>query len=293
MSSWEELYVDREIDDAWRNFRRQVTAALEEPDEADWMFIPESVAADRRYARLIRDDVWFMVSGPATDPVEFGRDDIDRAVAHLVGILRGEFDVMHPSFLLWVAGLDTDEEHRLDAGWRSAHVPAPEPLTGVRSEVWSSLDPRMLIENVDAALSDLLDHTPHKADDGEIFVEGRRGGMCAISVRNFDIEVWTALAMGVDEEASRAGALEMLPKLTEEHPRYRFVLTEGMLIASTVVDGVTFVPDQLRRTMEATLQLHRDHDGLTDFLIELAHRQPGCQPDDNSVEGPGAQETLF
>ena len=298
MSSWEEVYVDREIDEAWRSFRRQVTAALEDDESAeiDWLFVAETATVDDEVAFgacLSRDDVWFTVGRIWTFPTpEFSRREIDRAVARLIDVLRNDCGVLHPSFLQWEADSGTDAERLLDLDLTS-RAPAPEPSVGVRSEVWSSLDPQMLVENVDVVLGDLFGHPPYKADDGEIFVQGQRGGLCMIGVRNFDIEVWTTIALGVEDEASRAGALEMLPKLTTDHPRYRFVLTDGMLVASTVVDGVTFVPDQLRRAMEATLQLHRDYDGLSDFLIELAHPQPGCQPGDDSVAGPGTQGTLF
>lgn len=289
MPSWEELYVDREIDDAWRSFRQQVTAALEEPDDVDWLFEVEGVDPDdASQASLIRDDVWFTVSRMTGDVVEFVPGDIDRAVAHLLAVLRDEWKVVHPSFVRWMADPSSDEPRRIAL---TSRVPAPEQLTGVRSEVWSSLDPRLLVENVDTFLSELFGHGPHKCDDGQVGIEGRRGGLCTIRVHDFDIEVWTAIAAGLEEDASLNGAMDMMPRLLQENPRYRFFLTDGMFVAATVVDGVSFVPDQLRRAIDATLALNVDYDGLSDFLIELAHPQPGCQPD--PAEASDVQETLF
>ena len=40
--------------------------------------------------------------------------------------------------------------------------------------------------------------------------------------------------------------------------------------ASTFVDGVTFVPDQLTRTINSTSAPASDHDSLGDYLRELA-----------------------
>ena len=249
---WAERFVDREIDDAWRTFRGLVTHVVEAGLEADgrgeWRFVPQT-AAPAREAILSVDD-WA---------------DIDRAVAAVITELRDELHVLHPSFVDWTA--DGVEQPPLPPG---RGLPR-EPLSGVRSEVWSGLTHEWLVEHVDDLLAERLGHPPVKKPSGSVALRsGRTGRTCMVRVDKMRVDVWTGLADNLTESISIEGALALIPALRDEHPTFTFELGGGVLLASTFVDGVTFVPDQLTRAINATFALASDHDELGEYLRELA-----------------------
>lgn len=249
---WAERFVDREIDDAWRAFRRLVThvveAALEVEGKGEWTFTPQTLTPSRTAS--LRVDDW---------------SDIDRAVARVVTELRDELHVLHPSFVDWTA--DGVEQPPLPPG---RPLP-PETLPGVRSDVWSGLTHEWLVEHVDDLLTERLGHPPIKKPSGSIALRsGRTGRVCMVRVDKLRVDVWTGLAVDVTDPASIAGAEALIRELRDEHPTYAFDVEGGVLLASTFVDGVTFVPDQLTRAINCTFALASDHDELADYLRQLA-----------------------
>jgi hypothetical protein len=249
---WAERFVDREIDDAWRAFRRLVThvveAALEADGKGEWLFFPQT-------------------SMPAPPAILFVDDpsDIDRAVVTLVAELRDELHVLHPAFIDWTADGTSQPPLPLGRG-----LPA-EPLPGVRSEVWSGLTHEWLVEHVDELLAERLGHPPIKKPSGSIALRsGRSGSVCLVRVNKMRVDVWTGLAADITATASIQGAQALIPRLRDEYPTFTFEVGDGVLLASTFVDGVTFVPDQLTRAITSTFALASDHDGLGDYLRELA-----------------------
>lgn len=253
---WAERFVDREIDDAWRAFRGLVTHVVEATLEADgrgeWLFFPQT-------------------SMPAPPTILFVDDasDIDRAVATLITELRDELHVLHPAFVDWTA--DGASQPPLPLG---RDLPR-EPLPGVRSEVWSGLTHDWLVEHVDELLAERLGHPPIKKPSGSIALRsGRSGSVCMVRVDKMRVDVWTGLADDVTSSASIQGAEALIPQLRDEHPAFTFEVGNGVLLASTFVDGVTFVPDQLTRAIVNTFALASDHAGLGDYLQELGSAAP-------------------
>lgn len=249
---WAERFVDREIDDAWRAFRRLVThvveAGLESDGQGEWRFVPQATAPARE--AVLSVDNWA---------------DIDRAVAAVITELRYELHVLHPSFVDWTA--DGVEQPPLPPG---RGLPR-EPLAGVRSEVWSGLTHEWLVEHVDDLLAERLGHPPIKKPSGTVALRsGRTGRACMVRVDKMRVDVWTGLADDLNEPASIEGALALIPALREEHPTFTFEVGCGILLASTFVDGVTFVPDQLTRAINSAWALASDHEELGAYLRDLA-----------------------
>ena len=91
-----------------------------------------------------------------------------------------------------------------------------------------------------------------------------------VRVDKMRVDVWTGLADNLTESISIEGALALIPALRDEHPWFTFELGSGVLLASTFVDGVTFVPDQLTRAINSTWSLANDHENLGEYLRELA-----------------------
>ena len=54
---------------------------------------------------------------------------------------------------------------------------------------------------------------------------------------------------------------------------FTFEIGNGVLLASTFVDGVTFVPDQLSRAITSTFALASDHEALGEYLRGLAESE--------------------
>ncbi|HUQ00005.1 MAG TPA: hypothetical protein VM093_06030 [Aeromicrobium sp.] len=249
---WAERFVDREIEDAWRAFRRLVTnvveAALEIDGRGEWLFFPQS--AMPAPAVILYVDDWA---------------DIDRAVARVIAELRDELHVFHPSFVDWKAkGID---QPPLPLG----RALQPEPLPGVRSEVWSGLTHDWLVEHVDDVLGERLGHAPFKKPSGSIALRsGRTGRVCMVRVANMHIDIWTGLADEITDPVAIEGAEALIPQLRGEHPTFAFEVGNGVLLASTFVDGVTFVPDQLTRAINSTFALASDHETLGDYLRQLS-----------------------
>lgn len=249
---WAERFVDREIDDAWRAFRRLVThvveAGLESDGRGEWLFFPQTTMPAP--AAILYVDDWA---------------DIDRAVARVITELRDEMHVFHPSFVDWTA--QGVAQPPLPLG----RALPPEPLPGVRSEVWSGLTQEWLVEHVDDVLAERLGHAPVKKPSGSIPLRsGRTGRVCMVRVNSMRVDIWTGLADNLTSPASIAGAEELIPRLRDEHPTYTFEVGNDVLLASTFVDGVTFVPDQLTRAINATFSLASDHKELGTYLRELA-----------------------
>ena len=249
---WAERFVDREIEDAWRAFRRLVThvveAVLEVDGHGEWVFVPQT-ATPSQTAILYVDD-WA---------------DIDRAVAAVITELREELHVLHPSFVDWTAeGVD---QPPLPPG---RGLPR-EPMRGVRSDVWSGLTHEWLVEHVDDLIAERLGHRPIKRPSGSIALRsGRTGRACMVRVAKMRIDIWTGLADQLTDPASIEGAEVLIPALRDEYPAYTFELGGGVLLASTFVDGVTFVPDQLTRAINCTWSLANDHEELGSYLRDLA-----------------------
>jgi hypothetical protein len=249
---WAERFVDREIDDAWRAFRRLVThvveAALETHGEGEWVFVPQTAAPTRSATLSVTD--W---------------SDIDRAVASVIAELRDELHVLHPSFIDWTA--DGTSQPPLPPG----RVLPPEPPRGVRADIWSGLTHEWLVEHVDDLLAERLGHRPVKKPSGSVALRsGRTGRVCMVRVNAMRIDIWTGLAADITAPASVEGAEALIPQLREAYPTFTFEVGEGVFLASTFVDGVTFVPDQLTRAINSTWSLASDHLGLGDYLRDLA-----------------------
>ncbi len=249
---WAERFVDREIDDAWRAFRRLVThvveAALEAHGKGEWVFVPQETGPAR--SAVLSVDDW---------------SDIDRAVAGVITELRDELHVLHPSFLDWTA--EGTSQPPLPPG----RALPPEQLRGVRAEVWSGLTHEWLVEHVDDLLAERLGHRPVKKPSGSVALRsGRTGCICIVRVNGMRVDVWTGLAADLTAPASIEGAQALIPQLRDEHPTYTFEVGNGVLLASTFVDGITFVPDQLTRAINSTFALASDHESLGEYLRELA-----------------------
>ena len=249
---WAERFVDREIDDAWRAFRRLVThvveAALESDGRGEWRFVPQTTTPTR--TAVLSVDDWA---------------DIDRAVVAVITELRDELHVLHPSFIDWTA--DGLEQPPLPPG---RELPR-ESLPGVRSDVWSGLTHESLVERVDDLLAERLGHRPIKKPSGTVALRSSRTGRaCMVRVDKMRVDIWTGLADELTDPASIEGALMLIPALRDEHPTFTFEIGCGALVASTFVDGVTFVPDQLTRAINATWALASDHDELDAYLRDLA-----------------------
>ncbi|MFL6089376.1 MAG: T3SS (YopN, CesT) and YbjN peptide-binding chaperone 1 [Aeromicrobium sp.] len=248
---WAERFVDREIDDAWRAFRRLVThvveAALEADGRGEWVFTPQTAAASQPVTLSVDD--W---------------SDIDRAVADVIAELRDELHVVHPSFVDWTA--EGVEQPPLPVG----RALPPEPLQGVRSDVWTGLTHEWLVEHVDDLLAERLGHPPIKKPSGSIALRsGRTGRVCMVRVEKMRVDLWTGLADGIIDPASIDGAAALIPDLRIEYPTFTFEVGNAVLLASTFVDGVTFVPDQLTRAINNTFALASDHEKLGDYLRSL------------------------
>lgn len=260
MSSYEEIVVDRNINDAWKTFRTRLADHL--LSEA-FVTSVDLVPAESEAGVLIVEEpdgtlgLWAVVDKPGTGGsrrlrgLGFERDadgwylGVERRyadrVAHAAYVVLHELlGAIHPSL--------TDVDPATLDLWDDLADETPAPIH--LPNLAYPNDAEGLQRLVDATMEREFGHPPQKDDDGDIPVTNEEGGTAYVSARgDFAVEVWSVLAVDIDlRKASRA-----IGRLSTKYPLHKFEVRGRSLVASVPIFAHPFVPELLTSALGGTL----------------------------------------
>lgn len=129
------------------------------------------------------------------------------------------------------------------------------------------------------ALTELFGEAPDVDEDGDIAIPVHGFGVYVTAAEDSpQLHVWASLLGGVD----RAKAAEELLELAHDWPRLRFVLDDGHLLASVLLDADPFAPQHLLNLVEDFHDLTHD---LDDAFAARFGGTLDCDADDDSYAG--------
>ncbi|MGW0177305.1 T3SS (YopN, CesT) and YbjN peptide-binding chaperone 1 [Rhodococcus sp. NPDC003322] len=130
------------------------------------------------------------------------------------------------------------------------------------------------------ALTELLGEAPETDEDGDIVIPVHGFGVfVTVADDGPQLHVWSSLLDGLTDTAKAA---EQLVELAHEWPRLRFVLDDGHLLASTIVDADPFAPQHLLNLVD---ELHDLTHELDDDFADRFGGTLDCDADDDSYAG--------
>lgn len=208
------------------------------------------------------------------------RDQVDRAAARAVEVLRDELVVLHPS-MLRAEGLEHDPappQPRTDRGGGEGPAGADDPADPA-DRVVTPHDRGHLQELVDAALGRMLGEVRHDAEGDVPIRDGR--SVCWVSVRE-DRPVVELFAELVHDPTDAGAVRREVALLNEEHRSFKFVARGGAVVMRLEVLALPFCESHL---VVAARLFTSVMDDLARRLVERVGGSRFLDDDDDDADG--------
>ncbi|WP_235738808.1 T3SS (YopN, CesT) and YbjN peptide-binding chaperone 1 [Nocardioides alcanivorans] len=256
--SWEERFVDHQVDKAWLDLRLRLAdrfaAALA---DGGMEGVGISGPTGQTLTVLVEDGRVVVV----TDALDTAAtDNVDEAAHTIYRVLRDDWQVVHPAFL------DTDLVEVPAEAPREAAEPGPAAEVRDGLVMGTAESTEQLHTWVVASLSSWLNRRVKVNPDGTVVWNTRGGNLVVLRVHNAGrIELHAVLA----REVGFKRAHELIDELSKKWFALKFFLERDSLIVSQLVIAQPFVPEQLVSALKAFL---RDVDKL-DWVQEKVERK--------------------
>lgn len=244
--SWEARQVDRQIDEAWVEFRLRLADLFDADLAAGEMrtHILNAVAGDSLL--IVVDGGRVKVRGHRN----LVTSGVDQAAHFVYETLHDHYHVAHPAFVD-CSDLFGPEDVTEPAPLEPADPPAPVVPALGRAETEAELQEWMV-----AAFNEGRDEPIRVARHGEVHWATPGGKTVVVGVPNpARIELYTILA----EEVSFTKAHRLIDKLSANWFGLRFFLQQDRLVMAQTLIARPFVADHLREALASFL---RDTDGF-------------------------------
>ena len=232
--TWEERYVDRQVNRAWFELRLKVADRIADGLAAGEMEPLSIAVGDELLMVTVSGGVVSVFDG---DCDAFVTHNADEAAYEVFEVLHEEWQVIHPAFL----------ESDLIDGFRQAQPPErrapvaePAPALG-RAETKEELQ-AWVEATFQAELEEPLKVDPHN----DIRWNTPSGEPVVVSVRADDaIEIWAILGREVGLKKSR----RMIDRLAHQYNGLKFFLSQDRLLMSYTLTAKPYVGEQLDRAL--------------------------------------------
>lgn len=253
--SWEEKYVDRQIDEAWLQLRIQLAdllvAAMAQRETEPVEFAAPN--GEKVVVSLNGDEV---VVDDGVRPRRFA--NVDEAAFEVFEILHDQWQVVHPVFV----ASDFCEP---------APVTETPPVAALVVPVLGNAESRGQLQAwVEATFQEELSEPLKVAPNQDIHWRGRGGVQAIVSVRSDrQIQIWTQLAR--DVSFSRTN--RVMGELSRKYGGVKFFLLQDRLIMSQAIDARPFVADHAKAALGRQLALADELGWVQEKVLRRRPRQ--------------------